>query len=381
MLFNTKFSAGVPVGSVVQGPNILDQTCVELDGRTLLRADYELLSQQYPIGKFTGTIRTLAIALPQPIIAASPTYFVAPATAGSANSLQISTDGISYAATATPAFTASALIWARNRFVALSSAANQPIVTTGDAPNGTWTSTTSGPVSVATGSSMCRLSDSPTLGRVLAVPSGSGTTVYTLDDGATAWVSRTIPGAAVRQGGCWTGNRYLVVGASASTVEASADATTGSWSTIALPETITAANANIASNGAGVVVISGSAAGLLVSYDHGSTWAVVNITGVPPSDLWRVQYSGDRFFLPTLRGLAMSLDGRAWFLETTPVQAGIVAAGIAKKGTLITEVTASITAHTFAESLTAFAIPNVRAFSTSPSGAVIPLPPYFMKVL
>lgn len=385
MLFSSEFDASTPIGGIVPGPNIIDDTYLEVDGRTLLRATYQRLSDQFPIGKLTGTIRTLAIASPQPVVAASPTYFVAPATSGGTAALQISTDGVTYAATPTPAFTASALLWAGNRFVGLSSAANQPIVTTGDAPNGTWTSTTGGPASVTGGNSMCRLcyapNQGPTPGRILAVPPTSGTTLFTLDDGATAWVSRAIPGTAVRQGGCWTGARFLVVGASASAIEASPDATAGSWTTIALPENITAANANIASNGAGVVVISGCAVGLLVSYDHGATWAVVNITGVPPSDLSRVQYAGDRFFLPTAQGLAMSLDGKHWFLETTNVQAGIVAAAIAKKGTMITEVTASITAHTFAESLTEFAIPKVRAFSPSISGAPTPLPPFFIKVL
>lgn len=383
MIYSSKYSGGgFPLGATIQGVGLSEPQWVQRDGKARLRSAYPRLSTIFPIGKMTGTARTLAGAPGAPVITASPTYFVAiAASAAGTNPLQYSTDGVTYNLATTATITPSSVEWCGNRFIVLSSAANQPLVTTGDAPNGTWSATTSGPVSVSAGSSVCRLAYSASLGRVLVIPTTSGTSVFTLENAASAWVTRTMPTSTARQGACWTGTRYLVVSGASSVLEASPDATTGSWTSVPLQEATSTAQGNIASDGNGVVVVSGSPSGLQVSQDHGASFEVVQITGIPQSDTWRVRYAGDRFVVPTAQGTAMSLDGRKWFLDTQSIQAFSTASCVAKKGSVFAQVQASTVAYTFAESATEFIVPALRLYTSSPAGTPIPIDPSYIKAL
>lgn len=146
-------------------------------------------------------------------------------------------------------------------------------------------------------------------------------------------------------------------------------------------EATSASQGNIASDGNGTVVVSGCPSGLQVSTDHGVTWDIVPITGIPQSDTWRVKYVGDRFVVPTAQGVAMSLDGKKWFLDTQSVQALVTASSVAKKGAVFAQVQASTVAYTFAESATEFVVPALRLYTSSPAGTPIPIDPSFIKAL
>lgn len=381
MIYPSQFGGGFPLGATIQGIGLSEPQWVQRDGKARLRSAYSRLSTIFPIGKMTGTARTPAATPLLALVAASPTYFVAPGASGATTTaFQYSTDGVTYNTATTPAFTPSAIEWCGNRFIGLSSAANQPLVTTGDAPNGTWSATTSGPASVTAGSSVSRLSYSASLGRALAIPSGAVSSVYTLDNGSTVWSTRTMPASVARQGGCWTGTRWLIVAAGSASLDASPDAT-GSWTTVTLLEATSAAQGNIASDGNGTVVVSGCPSGLQVSTDHGATWDIVPIPGIPQSDTWRVKCIGDRFVVPTAQGVAMSLDGKKWFLDTQNVQALVTASCVAKKGAVFAQVQASAVAYTFAESATEFVVPALRLYTSSPAGTPIPIDPSFIKAL
>lgn len=375
----SQFGGGVALGTIVQGYGLAEPSYTSCDGGARLRTTYPRLSTLFPIGVLTGTVRTLPVNPPNFALAASPNYFVA-STNGSAvtTAIQYTADGATWSQTSvvTPSVVVTCLLYAGTRWVAGCAATAQPIVTTGDNPNSTWVTTSSGPNSVLARSGMAY---SPVNARVVAFAAGNSTTVYTLDAGSTTWVSRTTP-TQDRAGICFTGSRFITLAVNAATISASNDGATG-WADEALPEPTSASQGAIASNGAGVVVISGVSSGLLLSFDHGVTFNKASIPGVPASDTWKVQYSGDRFFVPTALGVAMSLDGKAWFLEPQLVQARVVDSMFAKKGTAIVQVRASATAYSFAESATSFRVPLVQQFTPALSGNPIPLANFFIKSL
>jgi len=96
-----------------------------------------------------------------------------------------------------------------------------------------------------------------------------------------------------------------------------------------------------------------------------------------------VHYSGDRFFVPTVAGLAMSLDGRSWFVERQPLQAFAVAAPCAKKGSAIAQVqgASNTTAFSFTESSTIFSAPQLSAGVAAVSGGPVIGAPVYIKAL
>lgn len=366
MSYASQFSPSVlPLGALVQGINLSEPQYVRCDGLPRARASFPRLSTLFPCGRLTGTVRSLAViptALP---VVASADHFIA-AGAASSLAIQYSADGVTWATASTAAQTVSALIATPSRFVALSSAANQPLASATLVPTSTWALTTSGPASVAAGNSVCRLAYGA--GKVVAV---SASAVHTLDDGATAWVTRTAVGLN-RMGACWTGSRFVMVLAGNSSLQLSADGVT--WTDGSLREATSTNQGNIASNGSGAVVVSGSPSGLQLSTDHGLTWDFVSIPGVQPSDAWRVQYAGDRFWLPTAQGMCMSLDGRSWFLDTTHVQPFVTAAAVAKKGDVVVQTasTSAAVAYSYSESSTHFATPRIAQQTPALSGNPMP---------
>ena len=343
-----------------------------LDGRTIQRSTYPDLEVLFPIGKLTGTIRTLAASPTAIPVIATANHFVA-AGANTANAVQFSSDGASWATSATAGSVAvSVLIQTPVRLIALSSTVQAAIVSSNLTPAATWTATSSGPTALTAGTS--RGCYHAAGARAVAVHQSTG--VSTLDDGSTTWVART---STARQGVTSTGTR--VIGIAPGTATASVSVDNGvTWADFTLPEAIAASQGGIASNGTGTVVITGAAAGLMVSYDHGVTWQVMQLVGVAPSDAWKVQFSGGCFIIPTTRGLMMSLDARDWQLDPNPVQSFGTGVGVARKGTTIVQIPGgSTTAYSFAESATEYLLPNLTALTPSISGAPTPLAPLYIR--
>jgi hypothetical protein len=349
-----------------------------LDGRSLARASYPDLSPIFPFNKLVPTARTLATSPGgsgiTPIVATA-NHFVAASVGTATLAIQYSSDGATWSTTATPSATVVSLLATANRFVGIQSGAAQPLVTANLTPSGTWSATSSGPASLTVGNHISRMAYSPSLGRVLAVAS----TRFTLDDGSTTWVGRTsTSGLATPVGVCWTGNRFICIGAATALCEFSTDGIT--YTAGALIEATSASLGCIASNGSGLVVVSGSPSGLQVSSDHGATWRIVQIPGIAATDAWRVQYIEDRFCVPTTSGLAFSSNGDDWFLDNTTTQAMAVATGIAKKGTTIVQIQPSTTsAYSFTFSATDFLLPTLRSVMPVASGTPTAGPPLYIK--
>lgn len=377
MIYSSKYSGGVALGTIVQGYGLAEPTYVACDGRPLARATYSRLSALFPIGRFTGTVRALATTSANNCLAVSPTYFVSSAAAANPN-IQYSTDGAAWSQTSvvTPSMTVHSLIFAGSRWVASGASGGALAVTTGDNPNSTWAATTGG---VTGGVIRYGLAYSAALGRVISITTGSNTSLQALDNGSTTLVAKTAPTAKTRVGICHTGTRFIVLNTD-STITSSSDAASSVWVDEPLPESV-AATGSIASNGAGVVVISGASSGLLVSTDHGVTLVKTAIPGVAPSATWQVNYSGDRFFLPTTLGVVMSMDGKAWFLEPQLIQTRAEASVFAKKGAIFVQTQNSATAYSFTESATHFNAPLIQAYAPVASGSPIPLAPSFIKAL
>lgn len=382
MIFDTEFEGGVAFGAHVRGRDLPWPEYERLDGRTKVRADNLRLSAKYPIGKLTGTIRTLAASPTANPVIATANHFVA-AGASTANAVQFSSDGASWATSATGgAVAVSALIQTPTRLIALSSTAQPAIASNGLTPAATWANTASSPQSVTAGSSMCRGCYHAAGARVVAVQPSTG--IFTLDDGSNTWATRT---SSARQGVASTGSR--LIGITAGTATASMSLDNGvTWADFTLLEALSASQGNIASNGAGLIGISGSPSGLQVSLDNGDTWRIVQIPGLQPSDAWRIQFapaSGGSpacFMMPTVKGLAMSLDLQNWQIDPTQVQTLATAVGVAKKGSTIVQIPGgSTTAYSLLESSTEYRLPDVQEFSPSVSGVPTPLDPTFIKAL
>lgn len=277
----------LPVGSVIQSALNLEKTTggrwLQLDGRYILRSSVAPeFSAQYPIGVFTSTNRTLAAA---PGVyytgAASSTYFVIPATTGTA-CMQYSTDGATWSQTSlvTPASCqSSCIIWTGSRFIASTNGtAAGPICTTGDNPNSTWTQTTNAAVNTSGSQTLCY---SPSLALTVYHTGATSTSIYTLADGATSWVARTKTSSGTN-GICWTGSRFVMnTSTPGCMIQYSTDGI--NWIDSKIADTTSAASiAQLASDGNGTVVgvLTDS---FLVSLDHGDNWRRI----FPPAEAIR----------------------------------------------------------------------------------------------
>ena len=368
----SQFFGGDPIGTIKMGIGLPADKWIPCDGRSVSRAAWPALSALFPIGALTGTVRT-QIASNNKQVAASPTYFVA-STGASVQSMQYSTDGATWATTSLVTIndTVSRVIWAGSRFVAMMTG-QQPVVTTGDNPNSTWTNTINGPGAAT--ATTCGLAYSPTLGLTV---SHSAANVYTLADGSTTWVSRGAVAPTGANGVVWTGTRFIIPGNGTGSSRVSTDGIT--WANESIPSmNFTPGVQNVlASNGSGVVVLSQVNAAPKVSTDHGATWRDTVIPG------WRisnasVNYSGDRFFLSSLGGLAMSLDGVTFAVETIALSLG-APCGCAKKGAVIVQVIDATTAYSLTESGTNFNTPNLPIYTNGLSAnSYFAQAPYYIK--
>lgn len=377
----SQFGGGLPFGAYVRGRDLPSPQYERLDGRTKVRADNARLSAKFPIGKMTGTSRTLATSATAnaPCIVAG-TNFVAAAGSNTTNAIQYSADnGVTWNTVTTLTCTVAGLVATPTRIVALSSGANVPMATASLNPATTWSATTGGGSLVSTNnvSSYCRLcycTAGP--GKVIAVHPTAG--VYTMDEGSTAWVSRS---SSARTGVAWSGTNAVGITAGSATASISTDGGL-TWADFTLPEALSSNQGNIASNGAGTIGISGSPSGLQVSYDHGVSWQIVQIPTIPPSDTLRIQYSGGYFMVPTAKGLAMSADLRSWQIDPAPLQLFGTAIAVARRGSTILQTqNTSSAAATLLESSTEYRLPDVQEFVPSISGVPTPLDPTFIKAL
>lgn len=375
----SQFGGGASLGSTAKGFGMSEPQYVRADGRALTRAAYPRLATKFPIGRLTGTIRTLPNVPTGYSVAASPTYFVAPTSANNPG-VQYSTDGAAWSSVSVsmPSSSVAVVAWMGTRFCALNTTAVAPFVTSGDNPNSGWTATSGGYNSVPAGL-LNLLAYGSTPGRIVSVSGAASTNVNTLDNGSTTWTNRTGLTSLNRRGVCWSGQKFFVVCENAAVVSSSTDGIT--WAESQIPEAIAASSGDIASNGAGVIVMPGAASGLWVSTDHGVTWCPVGIPGVASSTAWKVTYSGDRFFIATAMGVAMSLDGKEWFLEAQSLQARATNSGFAKKGSAIVQFQASATAYSFTESATDFCLPMLQSYSPAASGNPIASEPTYIKAL
>lgn len=363
MIFDTEFEGGHAFGAVVQGVALAEPEYVAADGRALAREDYGRLSSRFLAGCLTGTVRSIATPPNEYAVAASPGFFVtATGTSVSTVTLQYSADGAAWSTTSvvTPSGVGVCPLWAGSRWV-LAVSSNQAFVTTGDNPGSTWVATTGG---ATTPVPRYGLAYRPATGRVVQIAAAATATIYTLDTGSTAWASRTASNQT-RVGVCDSGSKFITITSASPLISTSSNGET--WADSLLPEALSAGQGGIASNGNGAVVVSGVASGLLYSPDHGATWGRVTIPGVSPVDTWKVRFSDDRFFVGTAAGVAMSFDGKAWFLEPQPIQAKVPACTFAKKGSVIVQVQASTTAYSFTESTTHFNAPLIPSASNVPN--------------
>lgn len=369
-----QFLNGMPIGTVAElvAPPA-DGNWLPADGRSVARGDYPVLSAMFGVGTCTFTARTLAATPAARGIAASATYFVASGASG-ATGIQYSTDGTTWSTTSVSitSGTISSIVWTGIRFVATYSATNQPVVTTGDNPNSTWTATTGGPATVATSNG---LAYSPSLGMTVAITTSSTNSIYTLADGATAWTTQTAPTTAARNGVCWTGSRFIVITQSSQSYLYSTDGIT--WTEAFFPNFVNmsfGANPQIYSNGSGLVVArmidtAGSFMRLLVSTDHGVTWRNAQVpVGFPESatSSTSLSYAGGVFFLYAAYCTLCSTDGVTWnaLQQSNPNLNGLLQV-FAKKGSVFVGLgQSSSTAASFTESATTFNLPVLTTSAT-----------------
>jgi len=336
---STLMSGSSPVGTVVQSPLDLEAMYpgewLRCDGRDMLRTEVSAAflganNANFPAGVFTTTSRTLAQAPSNYVIAAGPDHFVAGGRNVSTGELQYSTNGVSWTAiNLTTAWSGgtvalSSLIHTGARYIATETALSKPAVCSGDPTNqANWTATTNG----FSTSLVQALVYSQSLGLTVGCSDGSGTTIKTLADGATAWVNRSHATARDKYCVAWTGQNFIALVHNSQVYLLSSDAVT--WTEHHLPYEVSAPC--IASDGNGTVVIvmsgnSGYLTKLLVSKDHGATWREITL----PFDAYRsvsssiassapqmsVQYINGKFVLPMGNGSVMfSTTGLTWMME------------------------------------------------------------------
>jgi hypothetical protein len=382
----------MPIGSVLQSPinleKVTDGKWIALDGRDMNRSDAPELAPHFPAGVFTSTARTLARAPAAAVITVGThtggTAFVAGGLAG-VQPLQASDDGVSWvdpSSTWAASTQWNSVIWANNRLVMAGSggdAATPYVSVIGAAISaatligkggGNTVATTGGTTTTLTQG----LAYSPTLGRTVLIPNGAGTTIYTLDDGATAWTSRSHTTSRTKAGVVWTGSKYVVPCTdNYSYVLSSSDGIT--WAETALQHPLSSVGSvdcAFASDGNGTVVIAnyaGASAWFVVSKDHGSTWRKVvlpmtanmlsatGLLGVPGGN---VRYVNDKFiysydsFTPHF-----STDGLSWIPMNPNRGAGGVyfRAWAFKSGVYCSITPTGTAANTYTEDLSKFCLP------------------------
>jgi hypothetical protein len=308
-------------------PTDINVNWLALSGQDVARSTYPKLSPSYPIGSMSAVANTTLSNVPTGNYGATNgTILVIPGAAGT-SAIQTSADGgATWTSRTTPSVTVISIVWTGFRFIAATTSGAPIYSATGT----TWSATTGGPSTLGLGQQPLAYSSS--LGMTVCVGFNAGTTnIYTLLDGATAWVTRTCP-LFNALGICWTGSKFIASpnsggGAGRASLLSSANGITwvvtligtyvGSGVTSGLP---------IISNGSGTVVMPNSSAtipSVYVSTNHGVNWQVVrlpNSIGAGFSGSAAVKsgnYINGKFFISALdyesnESFIMSTDGFNW---------------------------------------------------------------------
>lgn len=334
----------LPIGSVIATPFNLEAATLgkwmSMDWRAADRSTVDpAFASQFPIGTFTSTARTLGGIPNAPTIAADTTNFLCPLPAGTAP-LQASTNGttwVSDANTWTAGTDPRCIIVAGTRYIMSGSAGDLavPYVSTTNQAAATQVGKSAWTVTTVAGASLLKqgLAYSSTLALTVQASDALGTAIFTLADGATAWVSRTKTNTAPACV-CWTGSKFLVFTTLAygGMVQTSTDGTTWNDTYPSFPLTSVG---SCASDGNGTVVVNGSVAAgagnvatgmFAVSHDHGVTWRSVSypmgagsyyLTNSAGNSY--VQYVNGRFIVVVYGTKSthafMSINGDAWVME------------------------------------------------------------------
>lgn len=373
----------LPVGTVLQSPinleRITDGKFIAMDGRDCLRSQYPQIAEYFPGGVFTGTARNLNSSPAAASIATNDDYFVALGAGGTANHLQYSSSGVTWAPVtiaAAPNTILCCVIRAGARMIAAGTAAGSGA----DAYSTDGLSWAQIPYPGSGGAGSNCLAYSPQLGRTVRVPAPAGTTIHTLEDGATTWVSRSHTTSRTKKAVVWTGQRFIVFTSDDfNTILISTDGITWVEQVVSQPLAINTAAPNpAASNGNGVIVVfplPGIANNAIVSHDHGVTWSKVMvpqsarvsmITGVATYVNYNVFFLNGKF-ITVANGDYLSLisvDGKGWQEEPITMGRGPflpVTALAYKSGVYCGLRAVSTTAGTWTEDMSKF-----RMFDTAP---------------
>lgn len=329
-----------PIGTVVESPINLEVTSggkyLALDGRYMFRQDYPDLAKHFAAGKFTQTARTLN-ATPATTIqpAVDNTNFLLGGASGT-SPLQASADGITWSTSATWSASTriNSLIRAGSRFVAAGSTGDMsaPYVAAIDqtaaniVAKSNWTATTGG--TTVTNGLAHALAYSSSLGLTVMCGAGTGTSIYTLADGATAWSTRTHTSSVDKTAVVWTGMKFIAFTSTINLIITSTDGVT--WTESYADGALNVNPTHVASNENGVIVAlpyttDDFSKFMVVSTDHGVTWRRIAM----PSDVaytWltgqviayttypRISYTNGKFFVVAnlYTNRLVSSDGVTW---------------------------------------------------------------------
>lgn len=357
------------VGEVVQSPINLEAMTggryLLLDGRDLNRADVPELGYKkdrvtgalaFPGGVFTGTARTLAASPAQPVIAVNGNgqYVAAAANSGgTASMIQASSDGVTWSTDAAGGWAGgdcTSLIYAGSRLIMTGSSGSLvvPHVSsfagsdTAATAFANWTATTVATTTTLTQGLAYSATANAGAGRAVMIPNAAGTTIWTLDDGATAWVARSHSNSRTKKAVVCTGTKFIAFCTdNYNIILTSNDGVT--WVEQFLPQVFSSAFANAVSDGRGTVVAaSTSLSGIfIVSKDHGATWRTVYtpyaetllLSNASGGAVGLLSVANDKFFCTTpLSGTSLgndfvSADGTTWFAEPLQRGRGVIYAG------------------------------------------------------
>ena len=386
-----------PVGAVCQSPINLETMTqgqwIALDGRDCIRNAYPEVQAMFPTGTFTTTSRTLGATSVASTITADSVNFVCPGAAGT-QPIQASPDGANWTvapATWTAATQLNCVEFCGTRLYAVGTggdfatgfwAITAGLTATATVTKANWTQITGGSTTSLTTS----ITYSPTYGLTTIIPSGAGTTIYTIADGATTAVARTTT-SADKKCVCWTGKNVLCF----------LNISNNNWFHTSGDggATWTDAYANVlfggtgaqscASDGNGTVVVLPLATNtnrLALSKDHGATWRYIYLPTevvVQTTGQGLVKYLNGRFVMYQSNGWAFSSDGANWTYEPIGLRGvSVMVPGIAiayKTGTWCGVLTTA-TGNTAVEDFSKFRLPY-RISSTT----VVPSDyPYYIKV-
>lgn len=367
------------------------------DGRNKLRTAVSstYLTRANPTGVMTYTARTLAFTPAAHSITADATNFLALAGADTA-CVQSSVDGVTWGAVGgwNVATTPICVKKCGSRFVLVGSgpdlttpqvsAINQASPT----PKSAWTATTIG---TTAGTTNC-IAYSATRARTVYVRNTAGTGyIYTLDDGATAWVARSSATSLSKLQVVWDGAYFWATTSTGTTILRSTDGIT--WTELTMPYSYYVAYPDvygiIASDGAGTVALIASdekAAGvsaLLVTKDYGATWGVVNVIlpATASITIVSIDYANNIFIVSktsTSNNVQLSRDALTWHY---PGNRTLVSSyGFAYKAGVYCGITVSTAAQSFVPDDTMFVLPMQERITASAIGVNDMLGYQFVRV-